>query len=137
MCASTPPARVLVLTNHEGDEDIFKALKAGALGYVTKGVPGDELVKAIRAVSAGERYLPPGVASRLADRMLAPSLSVREQQVLERIARGLTNREIAEDLAIAPKTASMFVSRLLFKLNVSTRTEAVTVAIKRGIIHLS
>jgi two-component system NarL family response regulator len=130
-----PAARVLVLTNYDGDEVIFQALKAGAAGYLTKGVRGPELITAIRQVHAGDRYLPPGVAGRLADRMMAPSLSPREVQVLEKIYEGLTNKEIAEALHISLKTASMFVSKILLKLDVRSRTEAVAVALRRGILR--
>jgi len=132
--AETPPGRVLVLSNYDGDENIFQALKAGAAGYLTKGARGPQLIEALRAVAAGQRFLPPEVAQQLAERVLTQPLGARETQILNLIAAGKTNPEIAEALGISRKTVGMFVGRLMFKLDVHTRTEAVTVALKRGIL---
>jgi two-component system, NarL family, response regulator len=134
ICAEQPPGRVLVLTNYEGDENIFQALKAGASGYLTKGARGMQLVEAIRAVHAGQKFLPPEMAQQLAQRVLTQPLGLRETQILKHIALGQTNVEIADALGLSKKTIGMFVGRLLFKLGVHSRTEAVTVAMKRGIL---
>jgi two-component system NarL family response regulator len=129
-----PAARILVLTFYDGDEDIFKAIKAGARGYLTKEVHGEQILAALRAVHAGERYMPAEIASRLADRMQQPSLTAREQDVLELMFKGRTNREIARDLELSEKTAGFYVGNILAKLGAKTRTEAVSIALQRGII---
>jgi two-component system, NarL family, response regulator len=135
ICQEFPGARILVLTHYDGDEDIYKALKAGARGYLTKDIPGEELLKAIRALHSGDRFLPPEVADRLAERLTQSSLSGREQQVLERIFAGESNKEIAAGLGLAEKTASMHVSRLLAKLDAKSRTEAVSIGLQRGLLQ--
>ena len=135
LCREGPPARVLVLSYYEGDQSIFDALKAGALGYLTKGVEAREFLTAVRTVSAGERYLPTAIAARLADRMMQPELTPREMQVLDLLFQGLSNREAGKKLSISERTVSMFVSRILFKLDAKSRSEAVSVAIKRGILE--
>lgn len=134
ICTLDPAARVLVLTSYDGEENIFQALKAGALGYLTKEAPGREILNALRTIATGTRYLPPGIAHQLAERMLHPSLSPRELQVLREIAQGQSNKEIAQSLGISLKTTAMFVASILDKLDVKSRTEAVAVALKRGII---
>ncbi len=130
----TPEARILVLTHYEGDEDIFKAIKAGARGYLTKEMRGEEIIAAIRTVHAGDQYLPASIASRLADRMRQPSLSAREQQVLQGIFKGKTNKEIAQELQLSEKTTAIYVSNILSKLRAKTRTEAVSIALQRGLL---
>lgn len=134
ICRHDPNARVLVLTHYDGDEDIFRALRAGARGYLTKEVGGEELVAAVRVVAGGGRYMPPDVASRLAERVLQPSLTVREQQVLEQMAVGLTNKQIGEKLEMSDRTVGTHVSQILAKLGAKTRTEAVTVGSQRGLL---
>lgn len=128
-------ARVLVLTHYDGEESIFSALKAGALGYLTKDTEADDLFRAIHAVAAGERYLPAHVASRLAERESTPALSAREMQILQHIFRGLSNKQIASELNISEKTVAMFVLRLFAKLKVRSRTEAVATALSRGLLQ--
>lgn len=130
-----PDVRVLVLTHYDGEESIFLALEAGALGYLTKDTEADELFRGIRAVAAGERYLPAPVALRLAARESAPPLSPREMQVLQHIFAGLSNKEIASELEISEKTVAMFVLRLFAKLRVKSRTEAVATALRRGVLQ--
>ena len=134
--AEFPNARMIALTTYGGDEDIRRALAAGVQAYLTKDVLHDELIKAIHAVHAGQRYLPAGVAAALAAQMPRPDLSAREMQVLELIVRGLANKQIAYDLSIAEHTVKNHVKNILSKLGVQDRTQAATAAIQRGIVHL-
>jgi two-component system NarL family response regulator len=129
-------ARMIALTTYGGDEDIRRALAAGVQAYLTKDVLHDELLKAIRAVHAGQTYLPAAVAAALAAQMPRPDLSAREVQVLELIVRGLANKQIAYALSIAEHTVKNHVKNILSKLGVQDRTQAATAAIQRGIIHL-
>jgi DNA-binding NarL/FixJ family response regulator len=131
-----PEARILVLTAFSGDEDIHRALSAGAQGYVLKSATSDELIPAIRAVAAGELWIPRDIASRLAVRSSYISLTAREIQVLKETARGKANKEIADTLAISKHTVKDHLKSILAKLNVSDRTEAVTSAVQHGIIEL-
>jgi DNA-binding NarL/FixJ family response regulator len=131
-----PGAVVLVLTSHAGDEDIYRALQAGARGYVLKEMPREKLLEAIRAVHAGRRFIPPEVATRLAERMPQSELTPRELEVLRLLAQGLHNREIGQALAIAEGTVKVHVINILGKLGAADRTQAATMAMRRGIIHL-
>jgi len=131
-----PGARILVLTAFSGDEDIHRALNAGAQGYLLKSATSDDLIPAIRAVAAGEPWIPNDVASRLAVRSSYGSLTAREIQVLKETARGKANKEIADTLAISKHTVKDHLKNILSKLNVSDRTEAVTSAVQHGIIEL-
>ena len=131
-----PGARMIALTTYGGDEDIRRALAAGVQAYLTKDVLHDELLKAIRAVNAGQTYLPAGVAAALAAQMPRPDLSAREIQVLELIVQGQANKQIAYSLTIAEHTVKNHVKNILSKLGVQDRTQAATAAIQRGIIHL-
>jgi DNA-binding NarL/FixJ family response regulator len=134
--AEFPNARMVALTTYGGDEDIRRALAAGVQAYLTKDVLHDELLKAIRAVYAGQTYLPAAVAASLAAQLPRPDLSAREVQVLELIVRGLANKQIAYSLNIAEHTVKNHVKNILSKLGVQDRTQAATAAIQRGIIHL-
>lgn len=134
--AEFPHARMIALTTYGGDEDIRRALAAGVQAYLTKDVLHDELLNAVRAVHAGQRYLPPAVAAALAAQMPRPDLSAREVQVLELIVRGLANKQIGYTLNIAEHTVKNHVKNILSKLGVQDRTQAATTAIQRGIIHL-
>lgn len=131
-----PEARILVLTAYSGDEDIHRAVEAGAMGYVLKSSTGEGLIPAIRAVAAGERWIPRDVASRLAVRKTYEPLTTRETEVLRLIARGRANKEIARELSISENTVKDHLKNILGKLHVSARTEAVTAAAQRGIIEL-
>lgn len=131
-----PGARMIALTTYGGDEDIRRALAAGVQAYLTKDVLHDELLKAIRAVHAGQTYLPSAVAAALAAQMPRPDLSAREVQVLELIVAGQANKQIAYSLGIAEHTVKNHVKNILSKLGVQDRTQAATAAIQRGIIHL-
>jgi len=131
-----PEARVLMLSTHSGEEEVFRSLQAGARGYILKGAMREELLRAIREVYEGRRYIDPAVAPPLDARMQHRSLTGRELEVLRMVARGLGNKEIAASLNIAEVTVKLHVSHVLEKLNVKDRTEAATVAMQRGIISL-
>jgi two-component system NarL family response regulator len=131
-----PEARIVVLTMYQGDEDIYRALEAGAVTYLLKDALSSDLVKVVREVHRGERPLPPNVAAALAARSSHPQLTLREVEVVQLIARGLRNKEIAVALGIAEETAKVHVKNILAKLNVSDRTAVVTIALQRGILHL-
>jgi two-component system NarL family response regulator len=128
-------ARVVILSQHDGEEDIYRTLRAGARGYVTKDLGGQALIAAIRAVARGERHLPEPVARRLAARLSQPELTLQEARVLALVCKGRSNREIAAELSIAIKTAAVYVSYVLKKLNVRNRTEAAAVARDRGLVR--
>ena len=131
-----PGARFIVLTTYDGDEDIYRALQAGARAYLLKGMTTEELVAAIRAVHAGRSHIPAAIAQKLAERMGAEELTPRESDVLEQIANGRSNKEIAVELTISEATVKTHINSLLGKLGVTDRTQAVTVAIQRGIVPL-
>lgn len=134
--AQGPEAKVIIYTTFDGDEDVYRAVQAGALGYLLKSAPRTELLAAIRQVAAGERYLPPELAVRLAHRVAAPDISEREIEVLRLISAGRSNKEIGVALHIAEDTVKRHVSNILTKLGVSDRAQAATEAIRRGFIHL-
>lgn len=131
-----PEACIMVLSTYEGNEDIYRALQAGARGYLTKSVAREELIRALRAVHSGQPYLPTEIAVRLAQRPPGSHLSAREMQILDLIVKGASNKEIAAALSIAEVTVKVHVRHLLRKLKVSDRTQATTAAIRRGIVHL-
>jgi two-component system NarL family response regulator len=131
-----PAARIIVLTTFDGDEDIYRALQAGARAYLLKGMFGDELMDAIRAVHAGKSRIPPAVAERLANRMGGPGLTPRELDVLRLIVLGNSNKEIGEELRISEATVKTHINNILSKLGVTDRTQATTTALQRGIVHL-
>jgi two-component system NarL family response regulator len=129
-------ARLIALTSYDGAEDIRRAVEAGVLGFLTKDVLHEELIKTIRAVHTGRTYIPAKLASKLAEQRERPQLSPREVEVLELIVRGLGNKQIAYDLNISEETAKNHVKHIFGKLGVQDRTQAATIAIQRGIIHL-
>jgi DNA-binding NarL/FixJ family response regulator len=129
-------ARCIVLTASEGDEDIHQAMEAGALGYLIKGVSAEMLVEALRQVQSGSRFLPPPVARRLELRTPNSDLSPREREVLSLIVHGMSNRQIAGTLKITEATVKCHVSVILDRLGVTDRTQAVIVALQRGLEHL-
>jgi DNA-binding NarL/FixJ family response regulator len=131
-----PAARILVLSAFDGDEDIYRALHAGAQGYVLKNSTADKLVPALRAVAAGQNWIPGDVAQHLSSRKFSQELTSREEQVLKELAKGLANKEIADNLSISEHTVKDHLKSILAKLQVGDRTEAVTTAIQRGIIQL-
>jgi Response regulator containing a CheY-like receiver domain and an HTH DNA-binding domain len=134
--ADDPNARFVVLTTFDGDEDIFRALQAGAKAYLLKGMTIEELLSTIQAVHNGKTRISPAIAEKLAERMSSHALTARELGVLERIVAGRANKEIASDLDISEATVKSHINNLLSKLGVSDRTHAATVALQRGIVHL-
>jgi DNA-binding NarL/FixJ family response regulator len=130
-----PEARMIVLTTYDGDEDIYRALQAGARAYLLKGMPLDDLVETIHAVHRGKLHIPSSVAEKLAQRVSGQELTARELSVLERIVAGRANKEIASDLFISEATVKTHVNSLLGKLGVADRTHAATVAIQRGLVE--
>lgn len=131
-----PAAKIIMLTTYDGDEDIYRALEAGAQAYILKETLSEEVLQLIRDVHAGQRRIPPGVAARLAQNLPRVELSERELEVLKQIAKGLRNKEIGAVLGIAEPTVKIHVQKIFNKLNVIDRTQAVVVAASRGIIHL-
>ncbi|HJZ74625.1 MAG TPA: response regulator transcription factor [Vicinamibacterales bacterium] len=131
-----PEARIMILSTFEGDVEIQRALTAGARGYMLKSMPPAELVAVIRQVHAGKKHIPADVAANLAEHVGEESLTERERDVLQHIAEGSRNREIAERLLISEETVKVHVKHILDKLGASDRTQAVAIGVRRGIIHL-
>src|SRR5262245_30673593 len=134
-----PDVSILVLTTYDSDADILKAIEAGATGYLLKDAAREELFRAVRAAAAGASVLAPAVASRLMDRLRAPgheTLSAREIEILEHVARGQTNKEVGAALFISEATVKTHLLHIFAKLDVQDRTQAVTVALDRGILRL-
>lgn len=130
-----PEARVVILTMRHGDEDVSQALQAGARGYLLKGSTGPQIIEAILAVHRGLRHVAPEAAAALVDGVGGPQLTERERQVLQAMAQGQSNKEIGSALAISEATVKAHVTSILSKLGVTDRTQAVTHAIRRGLIH--
>jgi DNA-binding NarL/FixJ family response regulator len=131
-----PNAHILVLTTFDGDEDIYRAIKAGAKGYLLKDTAREALMDSIRRVHSGETCIPPTLAAKLADRVSGEALSAREIEVLQRIAAGKSNKEIGAELFISEGTVKTHVKSIFSKLDVVSRTEAVATATRRGLIQL-
>ncbi len=129
------PARIVVLSNYQGSEDIYRAVRAGARAYLTKDASGEELINAIQTVHRDLRYLPRVALDRLAERMPTVELTPRESEVLLCITQGRSNREIAEQLHIAEKTVRIHVSSVLDKMGARDRTQATIYALQRGLVH--
>lgn len=128
-------SKVLVLTTYDNEEDIFRALEAGARGFLLKDTTSEELVAAIQQVHAGERHLPQAIASRLADRIVRPALTPRELDVLRLVAKGRSNKELASAMFISEETVKSHMKSLFLKLGVHDRAQAVSVSLKRGLIR--
>ena len=133
---SQPKARFIVVTTYDGDEDIHRALEAGAQGYIIKGMPYPALVQALHKVHAGGRFLPPPLANVLASRLPDSDLSARELEVLHLLVAGKSNKDIAHSLEITEATVKSHVSAILMRLDVNDRTQAVVKALQRGLVHL-
>ena len=131
-----PEARIIMLTTFEGDVEIQRALEAGARAYLLKNMPPKELVEVIRQVHAGKKRIPPQLAAQLAEHMSDEALTSREIEVLKQIAEGNRNRDIGEKLFITEETVKVHIKNIMGKLGASDRTQAVAIAIRRGIIHL-
>ncbi|MFN6487384.1 MULTISPECIES: response regulator [unclassified Nostoc] len=136
ICAEFKQARIAVLTTYDGDEDIYRGLQAGAQGYLLKDAKPGELLNAIRAIHNGQKYILPEVGAKLLQRMINPELSGRELEVLRLMAQGMSNQEIGTVLSIGESTVKSHVNRIFSKLGVSDRTQAVIVAVKRGLVSL-
>ena len=131
------PPRVLVLTSFDTDEDIYQSVGAGAYGYILKDAPQDRLLEAISAVYEKKRYFPTDIAAKLTERMARSNLTPREHQVLQLVAKGLTNKEIGRAFGISDNTARNHVNSIIEKLDVSDRTEAATIAIRQGLVSIT
>ncbi len=136
ICAEFPNATIAILTTYDTDEDIFRGLQIGAKGYLLKDSKMVELIDAIRELHAGQRYIPPAVGAKLAERMSLPQLSDRELEVLRLMSAGKTNQNICDDLHISESTVKFHINNIFSKLGVRDRTQAVVVAIQRGIACL-
>jgi DNA-binding NarL/FixJ family response regulator len=134
--AEFPEARVIILTTFEGDVEIQRALEAGARGYMLKSMPPKELVEVIRQVHAGKKRIPAQLAAQLAEHMSDEDLTPREVEVLNQIAGGNRNRDIAEKLFITEETVKVHIKHIMEKLGASDRTQAVAIGVRRGIIEL-
>jgi DNA-binding NarL/FixJ family response regulator len=135
--SATPQARLIVLTTYCGEEEVYQAIRAGARGYLLKDAEPEDILGAIRAVSAGEFRFSPYAAKQLAERTQANELSPRERDVLVDMTQGMTNREIAEHLFIAESTVKYHINHILAKLGVTDRTQAVLTALRRGIAEIT
>jgi two-component system NarL family response regulator len=129
-------ARIIILTSFETDEDIYRAVQAGAQGYLLKDTSLKEMIEAIKTVHSGKRYIPRDIAARLAERMMRANLTARELEILKMLSKGLTNKQIGHALGISDNTAKNHVNSIIDKLEVSDRTEAATTAIQRGLITM-
>jgi two-component system NarL family response regulator len=136
ICSHSPNARVIVLTTVDADEDIYRALEAGARGYLFKDMVRRELIQAIREVARGNRYIPTRVGTLIAEGLPRPDISEREVEVLKLVACGLKNKQVAARLHVSEATVNAHMKNILSKLHASDRTHAVTVALRRGIIRL-
>jgi DNA-binding NarL/FixJ family response regulator len=134
--AEFPKARIVILTTYRGDARALRALKAGAAGYLLKSLIRTELLESIRSVHAGRRRIPPEIAAELAEHAADEALSDRELRVLTCVAAGNSNREVAEQLSVGEETVKVHMKNILSKLRAKDRTHAVTIALKRGIIHM-
>ena len=129
-----PATKILVLSHYDGEEDVFRAVTAGARGYLNKDCNPEEILKALRSVAGGGRHMGAQILDRLSDRLTHPELTRREMQVLEGISRGQTNRQIASELGISEKTCAFHVGSLMGKIGAQSRTEALALALKRGLL---
>ncbi|OUL28410.1 DNA-binding response regulator [Nostoc sp. T09] len=136
ICAEFPDARIIVLTTYDGDEDIYQGLRAGAKGYLLKDAEPEELLFAIRAVHKGQKHIPPQVGAKLLERMVSQELSDRELEVLQLITTGKSTQAISKALHITERTVNFHINHILTKLGVEDRTQAVIVALRRGIVSL-
>ena len=136
ICAKDPAARLVVFTTCVGEEDIYRALRAGAFGYLLKSTSLSELIECILAVAQGKRWIPPSVAAQLGKRVQDRGLTPREMQVMCALTTGMCNKEIGSALDISESTVKVHVTHILEKLKVTGRTEAINVALKRGLVHM-
>lgn len=133
--AEFPTARIIILTSYDGDEDIYRGLRAGAMAYLLKTGSREELLETIYRVREGLMHIPAEVAKKLAERMTTTKLTPRELEVLEHMADGQSNQEISRALCISESTVKVHVTSILHKMQVNDRTQAVTMALRRGLVH--
>lgn len=131
-----PDARIIIVTSSEGDVEMRRALAGGARGYILKSMPPNDLLEAIRKVHAGKKAIPPEIATHLANHMGDEALTAREVEILQQVAEGNRNRDIAERLFISEGTVKVHIQHIMEKLGANDRTQAITIAVRRGIIHL-
>jgi two-component system, NarL family, response regulator len=136
ICEKMPAARLVIFTTCKGEEDIYRAVKAGAFGYLLKETPLNEVVECIRAVARGTRWIPPGVAAMLGKRVADRALTAREMEVIRALTSGKSNKEIGTLLDISEATVKVHITHILEKLKVAGRTEAINVAMRRGLVHM-
>jgi DNA-binding NarL/FixJ family response regulator len=136
ICKRVPSARVVIFTICQGEEDIYRAMRAGAFGYLLKDAPLSELVECIRSVVQGRRWVPPAVAARLGKRVGDRALTPRELEVIRVLTSGKSNKEIGTLLDISEATVKVHITHILEKLKVTGRTEAINVAMRRGLVHM-
>lgn len=136
LCKEHPTARILIFSSFARDEDVYRAIRAGALGYLQKAAPREDLLQAVRTVAQGKRFLPPDIAQRLAERLGRPEPSARELEVLALIAKGRSNKEIAAALGVSDETVKTHVSNIMQKLQAQDRAHAVTEAIRLGLLEV-
>jgi two-component system NarL family response regulator len=136
VCKRVPSARIVIFTTCKGEEDIYRAVKAGAYGYLLKDTPLNEVVECIRAVARGTRWIPPGVAAMLGKRVADRALTARELEVIRTLTSGKSNKEIGTLLDISEATVKVHITHILEKLKVTGRTEAINVAMRRGLVHI-
>jgi DNA-binding NarL/FixJ family response regulator len=136
ICAEFAHARIVILTTYDGDEDIYRGLRAGAKGYLLKDAEPDELLNAIHVVHNGQQYIPPHIGAKLAQRLNNPELTDRELEVLRLVAQGMSNLQISATLSIAESTVKSNINHILSKLGAKDRTQATIIALKRGIANL-
>jgi DNA-binding NarL/FixJ family response regulator len=134
--SGSPQARVIMVTSSEGDVEMERALAGGAKGYILKSMPPREVLEAIRKVHAGKKAIPPEIAAQLANHMSDETLTAREIEVLQQVAEGNRNRDIADRLFISEGTVKVHIQHIMDKLGASDRTQAITIAVRRGIIRL-
>ena len=136
ICKEFPDAAIIMLSTHDSEEDVYRSFQAGARTYMLKTAAREDLIQTIRAVHSGERCISPAIGARLAERMTHAELTAREIEVLKLIAKGRSNKEIGGELGIAEVTVKLHVGHILTKLKASDRTQATTIALQRGILHL-
>src|ERR1700761_4364835 len=136
ICKRVPSARIVIFTTCQGEEDIYRAMRAGAYGYLPKDAPLSELVECIRSVAEGSRWVPPAVAARLGKRVADRALTARELEVIRALTSGKSNKEIGTLLDISEATVKVHITHILEKLKVTRRTEAINVAMRRGLVHM-
>jgi two-component system, NarL family, response regulator len=136
ICEKMPAARLVIFTTCKGEEDIYRAVKAGAFGYLLKETPLNEVIECVRAVARGARWIPPGVAAMLGKRVADRALTARELEVIRALTSGKSNKEIGTVLDISEATVKVHITHILEKLKVTGRTEAINVAMRRGLVHM-